>query len=413
MVQRLQNLELRLAVSEEKVEDAMHQRLQEMESRLLQFEARVAAQFVDGSQKLRLLASETSEVSSQVAALSLKVLTLEERDFEALSYVPEKVHREPFMESNVSALRDLLEQDDAKKQFSNGFEHLDQKDMRSLPKGASKSITSPPSKRVMPNNGAQYTGSAPGSVSSTADTNGVTELFDSPPPHVPPPSAPRGDVCDVNVSPLMTARGESARDSARPFRPDMIRDMDRARDHSAWNSPPAMESARTLDSSRAYLTDSARQLYNPDDEMSMAPLPPPSVQSGRSKDPSDRISTGHSDTISLGSAGDKEWKVDVDRSSGQELGIVMNASRKIEQVKSDGLLPEWNAKYPHAAVQVGDLVTEVNGQRNVSRIVGELRKKQNLSMVFSRRRFILDVPSLTSVGAADGAAADQGDCVVM
>lgn len=106
----------------------------------------------------------------------------------------------------------------------------------------------------------------------------------------------------------------------------------------------------------------------------------------------------------------KEWTVTVDRSRSEELGIVMNANRKVEEVKAEGLIPGWNARNPKREVRPGDFVRDVNGQRNVKRIVAELRLQKPLVLVLERS---LETPLAQALPIGHNESVDEnGDCSV-
>ena len=87
-----------------------------------------------------------------------------------------------------------------------------------------------------------------------------------------------------------------------------------------------------------------------------------------------------------------EFKVLVDKTDGQMLGLTLSSQRdrgylKIKRVKSSGLVQQWNDDHPDLAVQPGDRIVEVNSIRNDGhQMREEIGKDQILELVVKRKR---------------------------
>jgi len=82
----------------------------------------------------------------------------------------------------------------------------------------------------------------------------------------------------------------------------------------------------------------------------------------------------------------EEWKVELDRSSGGQLGIAMNTtSLRIDRVVDTGLVTDWNNSNPDRRVLAGDQVLEVNGKSDPKEVVMECKKGQVLVFRLQRQ----------------------------
>mmetsp|Transcript_105807 Transcript_105807/g.183952 ORF Transcript_105807/g.183952 Transcript_105807/m.183952 type:complete len:436 (+) Transcript_105807:77-1384(+) len=80
-----------------------------------------------------------------------------------------------------------------------------------------------------------------------------------------------------------------------------------------------------------------------------------------------------------------EWTVVLDRSEGKPLGIDLDSSTlEIVAVLTEGLVQDWNDANPTKAVQVGDVVVEVNGKESSESIIKECKGKAIIEIKFMR-----------------------------
>eukprot|EP00928_Gymnodinium_smaydae_P016708 TRINITY_DN16308_c0_g1_i1.p2 TRINITY_DN16308_c0_g1~~TRINITY_DN16308_c0_g1_i1.p2 ORF type:complete len:251 (+),score=67.25 TRINITY_DN16308_c0_g1_i1:107-859(+) len=84
------------------------------------------------------------------------------------------------------------------------------------------------------------------------------------------------------------------------------------------------------------------------------------------------------------------FKVSLDRSSGEGLGIRIRAagggSLEVSCVKDDGLVPAWNASNPSLRIKEGDRILEVNGvSGSPDRLSAECKREIPLALTVLRR----------------------------
>mmetsp|Transcript_85782 Transcript_85782/g.161526 ORF Transcript_85782/g.161526 Transcript_85782/m.161526 type:complete len:136 (+) Transcript_85782:82-489(+) len=83
-----------------------------------------------------------------------------------------------------------------------------------------------------------------------------------------------------------------------------------------------------------------------------------------------------------------EFKVHIKRQKGEKLGLeaaqIDDVQLLVETVR-DGCLKEWNLQNPESAVQPGDELIEVNGQRGTaSQLVQACGSSDDMVLVFKR-----------------------------
>lgn len=80
------------------------------------------------------------------------------------------------------------------------------------------------------------------------------------------------------------------------------------------------------------------------------------------------------------------WTIILDNSVPRPLGVdLAKRGFVVSQVLGAGLIVDWNQANPHAAVQKGDRLLEVNGQTAPAKVVAECTFPQNLNCKFQRK----------------------------
>jgi hypothetical protein len=81
----------------------------------------------------------------------------------------------------------------------------------------------------------------------------------------------------------------------------------------------------------------------------------------------------------------RQWSIDVDRSSNEPLGIVVDsATSEITSVSWKGLIGAWNVDHPQHSVKPGDRLVQANGHSAADEIIAECKKGKKLHMVVER-----------------------------
>lgn len=79
------------------------------------------------------------------------------------------------------------------------------------------------------------------------------------------------------------------------------------------------------------------------------------------------------------------WRITIDRSSGEPLGLEFDsASLQVKSVSWNGLVGDWNTNNPDRSIKPNDRIVLVNHKREVSEVLQELSSSPNLEIVMAR-----------------------------
>lgn len=88
------------------------------------------------------------------------------------------------------------------------------------------------------------------------------------------------------------------------------------------------------------------------------------------------------------SAAEKEFFAALDRTDGDMLGVALEKAdkgAKVGEVKSEGLIPDWNRHHPDKAFKPGDEIVQLNTSAGFDGIIREAGKNQKLMMRVVRK----------------------------
>mmetsp|Transcript_14942 Transcript_14942/g.52452 ORF Transcript_14942/g.52452 Transcript_14942/m.52452 type:complete len:242 (+) Transcript_14942:62-787(+) len=83
-----------------------------------------------------------------------------------------------------------------------------------------------------------------------------------------------------------------------------------------------------------------------------------------------------------------EFQIQVDRSSGDSLGIqvgMQDGATLLVEAIAEGAVERWNEQHPGEAVAPGDRIVEVNGVRTLDDMLNECKKQELLDLSVRRR----------------------------